>query len=82
MGIEGITENSLTNSDPLLIQSERAMIQHARELVILADDTKFGKIGNLALCPVEKASRIVTTKDAERAAIETLRKKGIEIVLV
>jgi DeoR family ulaG and ulaABCDEF operon transcriptional repressor len=82
MGIEGITETSLTNSEPLLIQSERAMILHARDLIILADETKFGKIGNLSLCPVEKASKIITTKDAEGDMTKALRIKGIEIVLV
>jgi DeoR family ulaG and ulaABCDEF operon transcriptional repressor len=82
MGIEGITESTLTNSEPLLIQAERAMINHARELVILADETKFGAIGNLALCPVEKASRIVTTKEAEGPIVAALREKRVEIVLV
>jgi len=82
MGIEGITEKSLTNSEPLLIQSERAMILHAQELVILADETKFGRTGNLALCPVERATRIISTKEAEGPIVEELRRKGIEIVLV
>jgi DeoR family ulaG and ulaABCDEF operon transcriptional repressor len=82
MGIEGITESSLTNSEPLLIQSERAMINHARELVILADETKFGRIGNLALCPVERSSRIITTKEAEGPVLDALKRKGIEIILV
>jgi len=82
MGIEGITEKSLTNSEPLLIQSERAMILHAQELVILADETKFGKMGNLALCPVEKAAKIISTKEADVDIVESLRRKGIEVVLV
>ena len=82
MGIEGISATSLTNSEPLLIQSERAMILHAQELVILADETKFGRTGNLALCPVERATRIISTKEAEGPIVEELRRKGIEIVLV
>lgn len=82
MGIEGITEKALTNSEPLLIQSERAMILHAQELVILADETKFGKTGNLALCPVEKATRIISTKEAEGGIVAALRLRGVELVLV
>jgi DeoR/GlpR family transcriptional regulator of sugar metabolism len=57
------------------------MILHAREHVILADESKFGKIGNLALCPVEQASRIISTKEAEGPMGEGLRKKGVEIIL-
>ncbi|MEI6877158.1 MAG: DeoR/GlpR family DNA-binding transcription regulator [Spirochaetota bacterium] len=82
MGIEGISDKVLTNTDPLLIQMERSMIAHARELVILADETKFGKIGHLTLCPVEKATRIITTNEADRGIVERLRDKGIEVVLV
>ncbi len=82
MGIEGITTTVLTNSEPLLIQAERAMIAHAEELIILADETKFGKTGNLTLCPVEKASRIITTTDANAETIHSLKEKGLEILLV
>jgi DeoR family ulaG and ulaABCDEF operon transcriptional repressor len=82
MGIEGITETALTNSEPLLIQMERAMIAHARELIILADDTKFGKIGHLILCPIEKATRIITSHQADPSIVEALRKKGIDVIQV
>jgi DeoR/GlpR family transcriptional regulator of sugar metabolism len=82
MGIEGITETALTNSDPLLIQMERAMIAHAQELIILADETKFGKMGHLILCPIEKAARIITSHQADPSIVKALRGKGIEIVQV
>jgi DeoR family transcriptional regulator, ulaG and ulaABCDEF operon transcriptional repressor len=82
MGIGGITESVLTNSEPLLIQTERAMIAHARQLIILADETKFGRIGNLTLCPVEKACRIITTREADGPLVAALRRKQIDVVLV
>jgi DeoR/GlpR family transcriptional regulator of sugar metabolism len=82
MGIEGVTETVLTNSEPLLIQMERAMIAHSQELIILADDSKFGRIGHLTLCEVDRASKMITTKDAEIGLIAALRAKGIEIVKV
>jgi len=82
MGIEGITESALTNDEKLVIQAERAMITHAREVIVLADDSKFGKIGHLTLCPVEKVSKIITTRDADGDMIRALREKGIEIVQV
>jgi len=73
MGIEGISGEALTNSEPLLIQVERAMIAHARELVILADGSKFGKIGTLTLCPVERATKVITTQDADATVVERCR---------
>lgn len=82
MGIQGISDTSLTNSAPLIIQSERAMIAHSRELIILADDSKFGHIGSLTLCPVEKAVKIITTKEADPELTALLTEKGISIVKV
>jgi DeoR family ulaG and ulaABCDEF operon transcriptional repressor len=82
MGIEGITETALTNSEPLLIQAERSMIAHSQELVILADDSKFGRIGSLTLCPVERARMIITTVGAEGALVGILRDKGVEVLAV
>ncbi len=82
MGIEGITAAAITNSEPLLIQVERAMISHAQELVILADGSKFGKVGSLTLCPAEKVSTIITTADADPAVAEALREKGVQLVVV
>jgi DeoR/GlpR family transcriptional regulator of sugar metabolism len=82
MGTGGITETSLTNDEKLVIQSERAMIEHAREVIILADDSKFGKIGHLTLCPVEKASKIITTREADEDLVRVLREKGIDVVQV
>lgn len=82
MGIGGITDTVLTNSEPLLIQVERAMISHAQELIILADGSKFGKIGSFTLCPVEKVSMIITTPDADPEVTAVLKEKGIQIILV
>ncbi len=82
MGIEGITDSILTNLDPLLIQMERSMIAHARELFILADETKFGKIGHLTLCPVERASRIITTRFADAVMVKSLTEKGVQVIQV
>ena len=82
MGTGGITATSLTNDEKLVIQAERAMIEHAREVIILADDSKFGKIGHLTLCPVERASKIITTRDADPELVRVLREKGIDVVQV
>jgi len=82
MGIEGVTGETLTNSEPLVIQVERAMIAHAQELVILADGSKFGKIGRLTLCPVERVNKIITTADADPRVVEALSQKGVEVLVV
>ena len=82
MGIEGVTGSMLTNDEELVIRTERAMIEHAQELIVLADGSKFGAVGHLTLCPPEKASRIITTLDADQSIVGELREKGVEVVEV
>jgi len=82
VGVEGITERSLTNNDPVLIQAERAMIRHAEELIVLADETKFGAIGTFLLAPIEQATTVITTKDAPPSIVDAIREKGVKVVTV
>lgn len=82
MGIGGITGSMLTNDEELVIRTERAMIEHAQELIVLADGSKFGAVGHLTLCPPEKASRIITTREADEDLVRVLRDKGIDVVQV
>ena len=81
MGVEGITERGLTNNDPVLIQAERAMIRHAEELIVLADETKFGAIGTLSLAPIEQVTTIVTTRNAPEDIIDAVRARGVRVIL-
>jgi DeoR family ulaG and ulaABCDEF operon transcriptional repressor len=82
MGIEGITEKVLTNNETLVIQAERAMIRHTHELIVLADESKFGKVGSLSLAPVESASKIVTTRDVDPEIVERIEAHGVEVIRV
>ncbi len=82
MSVEGITDTVLTNNDSLIIQAERAMIAHSRELIILADDTKFGRIGSLTLCPVDQVSTIITTVDADPGICNRLEARGVRVIRV
>ena len=82
MGIEGITADGLTNSQPQYIQTKLAMIKHSEELIILADETKFGKVCLLTLCGIDKVSRVITTTKTDQKIIKQLRAKGIDVITV
>lgn len=43
MSVGGVTERGLFNGNLLLVETEQAMMQCARETVVVADHTKFGK---------------------------------------
>jgi DeoR family ulaG and ulaABCDEF operon transcriptional repressor len=50
MGVFGLDDTGATNTESLLITTERAMIGRAKELVVVADSSKMGRRGSLFLC--------------------------------
>lgn len=82
MGVGGIGAKGLTNSDPQLIQAERMMIEHADELIILADSSKFEFTGSLFLCGYDAVSMIITDSGISGVHRETAESQGVTVVTV
>jgi DeoR family transcriptional regulator of aga operon len=67
ISVDGIhPEHGLTSDSPELGAVNRAIIQQSRKTVVVADHTKFGKVGKTLIAPVEKVDLIVTDKTATR----------------
>jgi len=81
MGVFGIDEAGATNTDELLIRTERAMIARAGRLVVLADSGKFGQRGSLQLCGFERISTVVTDDGIDGRWRTLLAQKGVEVLI-
>jgi DeoR family transcriptional regulator, ulaG and ulaABCDEF operon transcriptional repressor len=81
MSVKGIDENGVTNSDPLLIQTEREMIERGKELILLADSSKFQGTGPLYLCGFDKVRTIITDSGIPDAMRDLLQEKAINLVI-
>lgn len=66
LSVAGINERGAYNSNLLLVETERAMMQSAEEVVVVADSTKFGHTSLAQLCPLDAIDVLVS--DAEIAA--------------
>ncbi len=82
MGVFGIDETGATNTESLLITTERAMIGRAKELVILADSSKFGRRGSLFLCDFEKIGTIITDDGVTAEWREACAARGVKLLVV
>ncbi len=80
MGSGGITEEGITNSHNLLIDIQKEMIRAARKVIFCLDHTKFGRKSVSFLCELDQVDTIITDSKAPVQYLETLRKKGIEII--
>jgi DeoR family transcriptional regulator, fructose operon transcriptional repressor len=57
--VAGIHEEGFFNNDLLLVETERAMMAAADEVIVVADSTKFGRQSLTHLCPLNEVHHLV-----------------------
>lgn len=82
VSVGGITEKGLFNSNALLVETERKMIEAADELIVVSDSGKLGHSALAHLCPLEVVDRIVTDSDITPAWRKTIESAGVELTVV
>src|SRR5438067_2954658 len=73
-------EEGLTNADLLETMTDRVILQFAREVIVVADHTKFGKIAAGIVGPITAVQTIVTDDRTPMETIEQLRTLGITVI--
>ncbi len=59
LGAGGIVAEGVYNSNVLLVETERQMMECAQEVVIVADHTKFGRLSLSKLCSLDAIDTVV-----------------------
>jgi DeoR/GlpR family transcriptional regulator of sugar metabolism len=81
MGIMGVTKSGLSDSNSLIVESIRAMIQCARKVVIVADRSKFGRDAMIHVADLADIDQVVTDKDLDQESRQMLEDNGVECLL-
>jgi DeoR/GlpR family transcriptional regulator of sugar metabolism len=82
MGTRAISlEYGLTHEYLPETMTDRAILKAGKEIVILADHTKFGRAATVLLAPLESIHTIVTDEQAPQDFISAVQEKGIRILL-
>jgi DeoR family transcriptional regulator of aga operon len=80
MGTPAINvEYGLSADDMTEVQSDRTIMDSAREITVLADHSKFGKIATVRQASIERIHRVVTDSAVGPAHVAALREKGVEV---
>jgi DeoR/GlpR family transcriptional regulator of sugar metabolism len=74
-------DHGLAGSFMQEVETDRIMIAAARELIVLADHSKFERSGPVRLAPVERIATVVTDALASPAALAVLQAKGIQVIV-
>lgn len=81
MGMGGITPQGLSNSNTLIVGSEKKMIEVSQKIIVVADRSKFGRNAMVHLAPLETADLIVSDSHLTQEFQELLNSRGVEIRL-
>jgi len=82
LGVDGIDpEIGLMTPDLLEAQLNAAMIQIAREVVVVADSSKFERRSVSVIAKLDAVRRVITDAGAPKAALDALRARGIDVII-
>ena len=64
------------------VESDRNMMASAKEIIVLADHTKFGNIAMMRVAPIERVRRIITDSGTAGAVVAACEEQGVEVEVV
>ena len=83
IGVDGVDpEFGLTTTNMLEASLNRAMIEAAQKVVVLADSSKFGRRGFSKICDLESGDRIIPDRNNQPVYLGRLGERGIEVTVV
>lgn len=74
-------EEGLSSPNPFTAQTKRTMIRGAREVIVVADYTKLGRLTTYSVAPVESISTLVTDDKADESVLDAFRAAGVEVIV-
>jgi DeoR family transcriptional regulator, aga operon transcriptional repressor len=82
-GGRGFTlEAGLSDPNHEEVQLKRSYIGAARELTVMVDSTKFGRVAFSTIATVDQITRLITDTAAPPEMLDALRARGIEVIVV
>jgi DeoR/GlpR family transcriptional regulator of sugar metabolism len=81
LSVAGITATGLYNSNPLLVETERRMMQCADEVVVVADHTKIGRQSLALLCEPSAVDTLIVDGGITFEQRRMLQKAGPRLIV-
>jgi DeoR family transcriptional regulator, fructose operon transcriptional repressor len=81
LSVAGINAGGYYNSNLLLVETERAMMKAADEVIVVADSTKFGRTSLARMCELGEVDLVVTDFEIGQEWRTRLTDAGVRLVL-
>lgn len=83
LSVGGVTERGLYNTNELVVGTERAMMESADKVVILADSSKIGRHALCAGAGLEQIDILITGECAEnQPTLQKIEDAGVKVITV
>src|SRR5215475_16222604 len=82
LSVAGVNERGFYNSNLMLVETERAMMHAADQVIVVADSTKFGRQSLAHLCPLGAVQTLVVDDQLTPAWQERIKAAGVELITV
>src|SRR5512143_3904917 len=83
LGTDGLTLGSgPTTANILMAEVDRMMADHARQVILVIDSSKIGRVGFIPIKPLSGIHTLVTDANAPEDQVHSIRDMGVEVVLV
>jgi DeoR/GlpR family transcriptional regulator of sugar metabolism len=83
IGTIGLTPDAgLTTTDPREAYTKSLIMEHAREVILLADSRKIGQVSFTRFGALDRVALLITDRGIRRAQIAALTKRNIKVLAV
>lgn len=83
LGTTGITiEHGITTLDLLEASMYKALLKASGELIIVADNSKFGKVALASITEIENVTKIITDNGILKENIKEIRNCGVDVIVI
>ena len=83
LGADGLTiGNGWTTANILMAEVDRLMVERARQVILVADSSKLGRVGFVPIRPLSSIHTLLTDEKAPSDLVRSIRDIGVEVVLV
>lgn len=83
MGVNGIDPDvGITSSNAQELMTDRSILKLSKNIIVIADHTKFGSISSGRMAPLSFVKTIVTSTLVPSQMVNAIRKQGVEVIQV
>ena len=82
MGAASIGAQGVMQADPILVASERRLIERAEQVILLVDSSKFAGSSGAVVCGLDEVNIVITDSGVTDAQVEMLKRAGPKVIVV